>query len=63
MCLSQTIMEYDTVTETQILEKYDFIYLNLSVLFRGRSRSPAIGEWPGELRCSSLISRIPGQIP
>lgn len=56
-------MEYDTVTETQILEKYDFIYLNLSVLFRGRSRNPAIGEWPGELRCFSLISRIPGQIP
>ena len=40
------------------------LYLNLSMLFRGRSRTPAIGgEWPSGLRHCNHIRMIPGLNP
>ena len=45
-------------------ERIYCLYLNLSMLFRGRYRTLAIGgEWPGELRHCSHVRSIPGQTP
>ena len=47
MSISWTITKHDTASETQTLEKDDSLYLNLTMLFRGKSRIPSIGEkWP-----------------
>ena len=42
-------MEYDTTSETHVLEKGDTV--SIFSFFRGRSRTPALGgEWPSEVK-------------
>ena len=55
-------MEYDIAIKTQTLEKDNTVYLNVSKILRGRSRTPAMREqWPSGSKCSNDIKKIPVQ--
>ena len=63
MSISETIKKYDTASETQTMAK-DCFYFDLSTLFGGRYRDPAIrGDWPNGLSRCNHVRSILGQNP